>query len=840
MNMNVKCCVRCNCVFVCLFVVVVFVCFFLNVFMDEFNVIIFFSFLAEQKSLQVEVMSAPASLQFSPPRQTPDTTHTDFITVASENTEALLSEVGNHRDFGEFLHADFRLPIHCTSPDSPHCLRYTFDVDGVVIQVRHMRGIVAEVGYLNLPLLDPSRLKRQYSYLKKHVSLPRCSPEGLAALKNCLGHKISNVAGGYVLTLCAVPSSLTNPDLRLQNPRSYAALAAELFCEVREAFGRLLDDLPQKDMSRPTVQKQGTTNLASYRVLRADQSFILSLLDQAVETANSCSFLQVIATLGQFGQRDPGVLKLGDSVLPGSVGSVSVHLASKVLAAGEDTHLLLSRHGLLPLIGVRGSLFSTLGMHETCNFQSNLNTLRTDVGQAIMRVLSKTGEVTFLQLYADAPHIHYNQPFKHPVSGVLVTCGLSHPNFKATLTGRALAYLKHIRDLRLRLVCQVGCRIEQVVRFEDVEECLVRGFAAEVPHTRLLPGPQVYRPPEYQGVVFFPALKFTDLRSTRRIWWNFKDWVQVSHGDQSILQMSDVASKTLQVMAEIERRSLCFSKHLEVYREHGNSLAEAPKGDDGRFAPQHADLHLLCGPAPEWRLHRFRAPERPLPTNELGGRVTGQTAAAADPGEIHPGQSEESEDLEPASDRPVQGTHGLACLCRFIALVCDMLFVFLRVHLFLFFFVLLLLLLLSSFLSCRNEGSPSRPCDRRRPARRRSVSSPRKMSKPSVTRTSSGPPWCQRPCACRPTPGRGGARTRNPSFRNNPRSHTKWHTRSTCKRAERESCRRDHLSRSSARDSAYWHEANKREGGKRNKRDERKREKCFAVAMSDISVCECA
>ncbi|CAL8275570.1 unnamed protein product [Arctogadus glacialis] len=207
------------------------------------------------------------------------------------------------------------------------------------------------------------------------------------------------------------------------------------------------------------AEKQGTTNLASYRVLRADQSFILSLLDQAVETANSCSFLQVIATLGQFGQRDPDVLQLGDLVLAGSVESVSVHLASKVLAVGEDTHLLLSRHGLLPLIGVRGSLFSTLGMHEMCNFQSNLNTLRTDVGQAIKCVLSKTGEVAFLQLYADAPHIHYNQPFKYPVSGVLVTCGFSHPNVKATLTSRALAYLKHIRDLRLRLVCQL-------VRFE--------------------------------------------------------------------------------------------------------------------------------------------------------------------------------------------------------------------------------------------------------------------------------------------------------------------------------------------------------------------------------------
>ena len=89
---------------------------------------------------------------------------------------------------------------------------------------------------MNLPRLDPSRLKRQYSYLKKYVSQPRCSPEGLAALKNCLGHKISNVAGGYVLTFCAVPSSLTNPGLRLKNPRLYGTLAAELLSEIREGF----------------------------------------------------------------------------------------------------------------------------------------------------------------------------------------------------------------------------------------------------------------------------------------------------------------------------------------------------------------------------------------------------------------------------------------------------------------------------------------------------------------------------------------------------------------------------------------------------------------------------
>lgn len=401
-----------------------------------------------------------------------------------------------------------------------------------------------------------------------------------------------------------------------------------------------------------------------------------------------------------------------------------------------------------------------------------------------MSVLSKTGKVTFLQLYADAPHIHYSQPFKHPVSGVLVTCGLSHPNFITTLTSRAHTYLRYVRDLSRRLACQVGCRIEQVVRFDgkdvpfdinprdyfdhsalqklfldhallvpfqDREEgqgllstlrnvvnhlagvlgqslrdsegvgryhaswkafqaelaledlffghplsvldntlsaslgtstvnersvshergfiglaphnsasleesppplhhwtrdelqktriqriwalcqCLEAGPAvlgaalirvllgdlyddqlpwtslkADTPPGRLIGATDVKKLAEdlankdsfpvphtfsrartlvseagqdvveclvqgftAEAIIFFPGFKFTDLRSTKRIWWNYRDWIQVSHGDQSILQMSHVASNTLQVLSEIERRSLCFSKHLEVYRDHG-------------------------------------------------------------------------------------------------------------------------------------------------------------------------------------------------------------------------------------------------------------------------------
>lgn len=212
-----------------------------------------------------------------------------------------------------------------------------------------------------------------------------------------------------------------------------------------------------------------------------DQTFILCLLDQAVEKTNRCSFLQVIATLGPFDQRDPDILQLGDLVVPGSVESASVHLASKVQAVREDTHHLLSRYGMLLLIGVRGSLFSTLGMHETCNFQSNLNNQHMDVGQAIMSVLSKSGTVTFVQLYADV----FNST--HPLQPAFQTPRQSGSGHLWLEPPKLHEY-----------------PYQQGTHFPEVHPGLEPGCVG-MPHPRLhsrwhqfLPSLQVHRPPEYQ------------------------------------------------------------------------------------------------------------------------------------------------------------------------------------------------------------------------------------------------------------------------------------------------------------------------------------------------------
>lgn len=90
-------------------------------------------------------------------------------------------------------------------------------------------------------------------------------------------------------------------------------------------------------------------------------------------------------------------------------------------------------------------------------------------------MLPKHGKITFLQLYVDSPHAHLAMPFEHPVSGAIVTCGLSHPKYRQALITRAASYLRHMRDLIHQMVGQLQCRIEEVIRFNEAVPCVLDG-----------------------------------------------------------------------------------------------------------------------------------------------------------------------------------------------------------------------------------------------------------------------------------------------------------------------------------------------------------------------------
>lgn len=120
------------------------------------------------------------------------------------------------------------------------------------------------------------------------------------------------------------------------------------------------------------------------------------------------------------------------------------------------------------LAGRHGKLFSCLGMHEAVNFQSNLDSRKIDFDREL-RQLCATGKISFLQLYADSPHIHVKSPFKHPVSGTIVTAGLADPQYLSAMDRRAREYLLHMQDLVDKVPCPLALRVEQVAIFDDTE-----------------------------------------------------------------------------------------------------------------------------------------------------------------------------------------------------------------------------------------------------------------------------------------------------------------------------------------------------------------------------------
>lgn len=68
---------------------------------------------------------------------------------------------------------------------------------------------------------------------------------------------------------------------------------------------------------------------------------------------------------------------------------------------------------------------------------------------------------------------------------------------------------------------------------------------------------------------WFPDLKFRDLRGTRKATWNFVDFVEVHNDDQQPSVEARSSAMVGDIAMEMERRSLCYTRNLDRYKEHG-------------------------------------------------------------------------------------------------------------------------------------------------------------------------------------------------------------------------------------------------------------------------------
>lgn len=390
----------------------------------------------------------------------------DIFEVGSLNSQTLHDAVSQYPTLSEFLQGEERMCFHSTYMEQPeYHLTYNFDIDGLVVELESATSLLAPIHYLLLPRIQVHMLQDSYKFLKKHVDLTQCTPLGISALRNSSGYTIGYVDGGYHLSIMFLPIDLQNPDSRLTKKSLYNIYACEMFnCIVCE-FQKELKAVKGKDKCRPTIQKQVSTNTSRYHVLKRDMCFILHLLDKAIKNIGVSHLLKPTLYLTMFGQKDREALDVSDLVAPRGATSLSVHTACKISATDPNIHLLFSRCGLQDLVGPRGSLYSILGIHEATNYQTDLDHLPHSLSPTLLDALGVEGKLTFLQLYVDSPHVHLQMPYKHPVSGTLVTCRMSHPQFQRSLLSRASQYMCHMEDLKEKLV-QLGLRIEQVRRFE--------------------------------------------------------------------------------------------------------------------------------------------------------------------------------------------------------------------------------------------------------------------------------------------------------------------------------------------------------------------------------------
>lgn len=144
----------------------------------------------------------------------------------------------------------------------------------------------------------------------------------MTALRNAIGHTIGYVDGGYHLLMTAVPASSTHPDTRLLRKDLYTPLATELLNNVANNFKALLCALPDREKCCPTIKKQSAVDISRFHILRRDATFIYSLIDEAVEKANSCQYLKVLILLNQFGQKDIEDIDIMDIFDPSDVCGV--------------------------------------------------------------------------------------------------------------------------------------------------------------------------------------------------------------------------------------------------------------------------------------------------------------------------------------------------------------------------------------------------------------------------------------------------------------------------------------------------------------------------------------
>ncbi|CAM4573811.1 unnamed protein product [Leuciscus chuanchicus] len=217
-------------------------------------------------------------------------------------------------------------------------------------------------------------------------------------------------------------------------------------------------------MQRPTVLKNNLNDLIRMNIVSDDQKFILDILMQAIREVDQDPTQRIQIFLSKFGQKQTVPLELASLVSRQGVESLTCHAACTLSGMDPRVDLMWSRYGLQEVGG-----YTSTGIPEAANFQSNLDRHPMTVDNSVLDIFDgpqRYSKITFLQLYANIPHVHMPVT-KHPVTRVIASCGVQIKRHLKMILQKAHSYIKCMDDLARKSQCRTHARIEAVFLMKE-------------------------------------------------------------------------------------------------------------------------------------------------------------------------------------------------------------------------------------------------------------------------------------------------------------------------------------------------------------------------------------
>jgi hypothetical protein len=417
-----------------------------------------------------------------------DLTGSDFEDAEDDDCDHLSllnTAIENGRHFGDifktcggqvptFLKRDIYVPVRGTTAcltEQDLSLKFTQDVDGVVIEWKRLTGLQQSISHLQILPKGNVGYKLLYPVIKKHLNLTKYTPTAREVLRDCIACQLC-YTDGWETWLGVIPDSFCTARYPKELIRS---ITIQTLRKVKNNFERNMKDCVANKIALDTVAKNNLNDLSRIFILPDDKDIVVDMFQVALDdtTVAHGDFKKMLITF-RFGDKFKSTMQLPIGQKE-AVLRVSAHIGLCISASydnprGGDTPieaaLFWCRQGLQDIVGSRGTLTSAFSFMECANYQTNLDGRHLSISGDLRNISRYPDRINFMQMYCDLPH-RYPKARMHPVSGAILLADGLYKN-RSSVDADALTYLSETEN-NFNNLAMCRSRLEIVVVLPDVQ-----------------------------------------------------------------------------------------------------------------------------------------------------------------------------------------------------------------------------------------------------------------------------------------------------------------------------------------------------------------------------------